>query len=789
MAVIKKQNSYMGLPMNIARGNPVPLDTTEIWYNFEDLKTYAKTGVTAYVGQIVQYVDETNKTSTAYIIANTDGDLLEVGSATLGDNKTIELTDEGVLRLVGSNTAEVGAQLVMGANNTVTWVKPDTTTVEGLNTAVDALQKSVQNHETRLTDAEGDIADIQATLAGMGGIFNFAGALTALEFGNTSAENYDAGDVVLVDGVKEYVCIEYTENDVVKKRWEVLGDPSGVEEVRGKVELLETWKTSATNTLSELSTGLDTANTNITNLSNKTTGLETTLGTKADQSELNIVKADVQTNATSISTINGSIDSINTALNEKADKTALTTATNQLQANIDKKADQETVNNIINNYATDAELTEGLSTKVDKTAYNEKMSALETADSSNATAIAGVKATADKAATDIAELKETVAGKASAQSVTDLTTRVRTNETNIGQNTAAINSLSGTVTGLSSTKADKTAVTELANTVAANTKAISDHATEYSALKDRVDGHDTSIAKAQEDATKGINDAAAASAAASAAQAKGEEALTKAESVLGTSADAASANTVFGAKAAAAAAQEKANTAQDEVDALEQVVTNLDAAYKTADSALGARIDAIDKVIGGVQGAMHFIGISTINPAVGNVVAIEGKDDYTPVNGDVVIYKDEDNNTLEYIYSDGVWVELGDVSAEAKRIEALEERAATLETATAKIPGIQDDISALKTAKAALEARVKANEDAIAEHTTAIGSLTTRIGDAEVAITKNASDLRAELAAKAKSIEDALAEEATLRETADAELQRQINVINGQLTWTKLTSV
>ena len=33
MAVIKKENSYMGLPMNIARGNPVPLDKSEVVAN------------------------------------------------------------------------------------------------------------------------------------------------------------------------------------------------------------------------------------------------------------------------------------------------------------------------------------------------------------------------------------------------------------------------------------------------------------------------------------------------------------------------------------------------------------------------------------------------------------------------------------------------------------------------------------------------------------------------------------------------------------------------------------
>ena len=109
MAVIKKENSYMGLPMNIARGNPVPLDKSEIWYSRAEMENYAKTSVVAYVGQIIQLVDETENTATAFIIANTAGDLIEVGSATLGDNKSIELTEEGVLRIVGADSAAKGA--------------------------------------------------------------------------------------------------------------------------------------------------------------------------------------------------------------------------------------------------------------------------------------------------------------------------------------------------------------------------------------------------------------------------------------------------------------------------------------------------------------------------------------------------------------------------------------------------------------------------------------------------------------------------------------------------------
>ncbi len=788
MAIIKKDGNFMGLPMNIARGNPIPLDTTEIWYSLSELETYAKSGATAYVGQIVQLVDETANTATAYIIANAAGDLVEVGSSTAGDGKSIELTEDGILRLVGAGSAQKGAQLVMGDNGVISWVVPSTETVDGLNTAVtllggrvDAVEETVEEHGDKITALENKFTS-------MGGVFNFAGSKTQDEFANVKVEDYDAGDVILVDGVKEYVCVEYTENGTAKKRWEVLGDPSGVVEVSGRVDALETWKSTASTTLSTVSTGLETAKSDIENLETKASTLETNLGTKASKSDLDAAKADIQTNITDINGIKDSISTINTTLTNKADKTALEASANELRTAINKKADQETVNNIINTYATDEELTQGLSQKVDKTTYNNKMAELEAADSTNFTAIANVKTTADQAALDIEALEGVVAGKASAQSVTDLTTRVGVNETNIGKNTAALNSLSGTVTGLSTNKADKSTVEELSTSVANNTKAISDHAKEYETLKGRVDGHDTSIGKAQEDATKGINDAAAASTAAATAQAKGEEALAKAEAVLGKSEDTADKDTVFGAKAAAAAAQAKADAAQNEVDALEETVADLSDEYKAADTALGARIDAIDEVIGGVQGAMHFVGVSITDPKAGPVV-INGKPDYAPANGDVVIYKDDDNNTIEYIYSDGSWVELGDVSAESKRIGVLEGEMDVVQTAVAKIPGIEEDVDALEAAKASLEARIKVNEDNITAHGTAITGLTTRIGDAEKNITDTAAAIRNELAAKAAAIEKSISDEAALRSTADAELQRQINVINGQLTWTKLTSV
>nr|DAT89085.1 MAG TPA: hypothetical protein [Caudoviricetes sp.] len=82
MAIIKKDGNFMGLPMNIQRGNPIPLDDSSVYYSKATMETYAKSGVTAYVGQIVTLVDETNKTCEAYMIANEAGTLIKLASTT-----------------------------------------------------------------------------------------------------------------------------------------------------------------------------------------------------------------------------------------------------------------------------------------------------------------------------------------------------------------------------------------------------------------------------------------------------------------------------------------------------------------------------------------------------------------------------------------------------------------------------------------------------------------------------------------------------------------------------------
>lgn len=80
MAVIMNDAAYMGFPLSIKRGNPAPVDTTAVWYNKTELETYAATGATAYVGQILTLVADSK--CEAYMISNEAGTLIKLAQTT-----------------------------------------------------------------------------------------------------------------------------------------------------------------------------------------------------------------------------------------------------------------------------------------------------------------------------------------------------------------------------------------------------------------------------------------------------------------------------------------------------------------------------------------------------------------------------------------------------------------------------------------------------------------------------------------------------------------------------------
>lgn len=188
MANISKTNSMMEFPLQIKRQYAAPIDTTSVFYDLASAQTYAASGATAYVGQQLVVVDESAGTAKAYVISNVAGTLTEVGSATLGDDKSISLID-GTLSLksfgvqyykfvpateestestyeltVGFKAGlEPKVRLLESGGYEIAWYEPNPTTVEGLQSAVTALQGSVSTLENNVytkTEIDNKLSEI-----------------------------------------------------------------------------------------------------------------------------------------------------------------------------------------------------------------------------------------------------------------------------------------------------------------------------------------------------------------------------------------------------------------------------------------------------------------------------------------------------------------------------------------------------------------------------------------------------------------------------------------------------
>ena len=190
----KVNYSVMSMPKAMNRTNPAPLDASAVWTSLEDLRNYAQTSAVAYVGQIlslVEYNAETEEISTvkAYIIKDAAGNIEEVGSATLGDDASIELVNgvlsvkdfgkryykyiaaveggkaahyeltEGWIAGLEPRVAEEDGKMVIG------WYEPNPTTAEGVKDQVVAVQGEVEQAKKDIDAAEQAIETLEGSVA------------------------------------------------------------------------------------------------------------------------------------------------------------------------------------------------------------------------------------------------------------------------------------------------------------------------------------------------------------------------------------------------------------------------------------------------------------------------------------------------------------------------------------------------------------------------------------------------------------------------------------------------
>lgn len=141
MATILNNAAYMALPMNIKRGNPIPLDTTAVWYSKAELDAYAATGATAYVGQVLTLVE--SGAVAAYMISDEAGTLVKLAQTTAtgdlaGDVTTLQGQVAALTEKVGS--AAEGETAATGLYALIAEVK---TLAEAKVASVKASDKSI----------------------------------------------------------------------------------------------------------------------------------------------------------------------------------------------------------------------------------------------------------------------------------------------------------------------------------------------------------------------------------------------------------------------------------------------------------------------------------------------------------------------------------------------------------------------------------------------------------------------------------------------------------------------
>ena len=189
-----------GLPLNIRRGNPNPLDNSAVWASLAAAQNYAQTDPTAYVGQIISVVDNANSVVDVYKINDTAGNLVLVGTVTLGDDQSIVKNDDDTLSLYDFGKKYykfVAAEGDVAAHYEATegwkdglepkvsggvlaWYEPNPTTVDGLQSSINTLQAQADTNTENIKkntdaiavlngdkDTEGSVAyQIAAVVAG-----------------------------------------------------------------------------------------------------------------------------------------------------------------------------------------------------------------------------------------------------------------------------------------------------------------------------------------------------------------------------------------------------------------------------------------------------------------------------------------------------------------------------------------------------------------------------------------------------------------------------------------------
>lgn len=239
-----------------------PLDARSYFESYDLALAAAQTAEAAgstntqyYFGQTIVVVE--NNLAHFYII-QPDGSLGEVGGKVEFSAQAFITDDDGKINLLGFADAVAGAQLTKGLDGSIKWVKPDTTTVDGLSTMVETLRSDLDDLAAQTytkSETEAKIAEAVANSAHLKRkiVASLEEAATFVNQNSNSVEYiFMVPAAKALDGDKydEYIAIEVPDGEgtirVLEKvgSWEVdLSDYAKTEDVEtalnGKVDVEE----------------------------------------------------------------------------------------------------------------------------------------------------------------------------------------------------------------------------------------------------------------------------------------------------------------------------------------------------------------------------------------------------------------------------------------------------------------------------------------------------------------------------------------------------------------------
>ena len=666
--------------VSIARGNPLPLDANSVFASVEDANTYIN-GVLAYPGQFVAVVGE-GETTAYVIVTDTDGKLSLRALAT--QTATGDVVED--VKNLGNKIGEVEADMLLvkaDISNHGTAIDTLEEQVEDLRTDVDNIKTdmvkvfSYQGTKESYSDLVSTTDDYEPALGHVWNIKTAGGSDAhgnAIKAGDNVVYNGTGWDVLAgVVDLSAYATTSAVNTAIATAKNEASADAAAkasaaqaAAEATAAAALAPVSKKADDNATAigklqekdlELAGAIDGKVSNST-FTDYQSSVSTALGKKADKDDVDAqlaLKATATDVAASlatkldITTHDADKQILEAAIALKADKTTVTGLETDLNSKIDKKADTTVVNKkadmVVN--ATNGNFA-GLDANGNLTDSGKNANSFDAAgaaaavlgksdDAAGAATVHGVlnKVTevngkVSNHDTAIQTLNGEVAKKADKSAVDTLSSTVGEHTVTIAEHGTKIQNLEGAVSGLQSTKANASDLSNLQTEVQTLTGTVaSNKAAAEKALNDAITGlnmsqyQTTAAAKNEHDAlTQGINEAKSAAQGANTAAANNAAAITAindqtngilaqakahaneldeamdervaALEQLTTGGTGSIAEQIANAVAAEKTAREAADTTLDgKINKNATDIANMDAAYKTADTALGGRIDGV----------------------------------------------------------------------------------------------------------------------------------------------------------------------------------------------------